>query len=97
MTGFTYSFKVAYVVSSALRERFYVVDSLGRCISSFGKADLAERMLRGISLSDERPCLGASFLRGLPFRSVFLPLDHADTSRSVLPLPLHALRRIFLQ
>ena len=35
MTGFTYSFKVAYVVSSALGERFNVVDRLGRCISSF--------------------------------------------------------------
>ena len=61
MTGFTYSFQVAYVVSSALRERFYVVDSLGRCISSFGKADLAERVLRGISLSDERPCPAVAF------------------------------------
>ena len=48
-------------MSSALRERFYVVDSLGRCISSFGKADLAERMLCGISLSDERPSLAVAF------------------------------------
>ena len=61
MTGLTYSFQVAYVVSSALRERFYVVDSFCRCISSFGKADLAERMLCGISLSDERPCLSVAF------------------------------------
>ena len=45
MTGFTYSFEVADVVSSALRERFYVVNCLGWCISSLRKADLAERML----------------------------------------------------
>ena len=61
MTGLAYSLEVADVVSSALRERVYVVDSLGRCISSFGKADLAERVLRGISLSDERPCLAVAF------------------------------------
>ena len=63
MTGFAYSFKVADVVGSALRERFYVVDSLGWCISSFRKADLAERMLGGIGFSDYCPCPAVAFPR----------------------------------
>ena len=61
MTGFTYSFEVADVVSSALREWFYVVNCFGRCISSFRKADLAERMLGGIGFSDYCPCFTVAF------------------------------------
>ena len=61
MTGLTYSFKVAYVVSSALGERFNVVNCLGWCISSFRKADLAERMLGGIGFSDYCPCFTVAF------------------------------------
>ena len=61
MTGFTYSFEVADVVSSALRDRFNVVNCLGRCISSFRKADLAERMLGSVGFSDERPRLAVAF------------------------------------
>jgi hypothetical protein len=61
MTAFTYSFKVADVVSSALRERFNVVNCLGWCISSFRKADLAERMLGGIGFSDYCPGFTIAF------------------------------------
>ena len=61
MTGFTYSFKVAYVVSSALGERFNVVNCLGWCISSFRKADLAERMLGGIGFTNDCPCFTVAF------------------------------------
>ena len=61
MTGFTYSFKVAYVVSSALGERFYVVNCLGRCISSFRKADLAERMLGSVGFTDCCPGFTIAF------------------------------------
>ena len=61
MTGFTYSFKVAYVVSSALGERFNVVNCFSRCISSFRKADLAERMLGSVGFSNDCPCLAVAF------------------------------------
>ena len=61
MTGLTYSFKVAYVVSSALGERFNVVNCLGWCISSFRKADLAERMLGSVGFSNDCPCLSVAF------------------------------------
>ena len=61
MTGFAYSFEVADVVGSALRERFYVVDSLGRCISSLRKADLAERMLGSVCFTDCCPCFSVAF------------------------------------
>ena len=61
MTGFTYSFEVADVVSSALREGFYVVDCLGWCISSFRKADLAERMLGSVGFTDCCPGFTVTF------------------------------------
>ena len=61
MTGFTYSLEVAYVVSSALRERFYVVNCLGWCIFSFRKADLAERMLGSVGFTDDCPCFTVAF------------------------------------
>ena len=61
MTCFTYSFEVADVVSSALRERFYVVNCLGRCISSFRKADLAERMLGSVGFTDCCPGFTVAF------------------------------------
>ena len=61
MTGFTYSFEVADVVSSALRERFYVVNCLGWCIFSFRKADLAERMLGSVGFSNCCPCFTVAF------------------------------------
>ena len=61
MTGFTYSLEVADVVSSALRERFNVVNCLGWCISSFRKADLAERMLGGIGFTNDCPCFTVAF------------------------------------
>ena len=61
MTGFTYSFKVADVVGSALRERFNVVNCLGWCISSFRKADLAERMLGSVGFTDCCPGFTVAF------------------------------------
>ena len=48
-------------MSSALGERFYVVDGIGWCISSFGKADLAERMLGSVGFSNDCPCLSVAF------------------------------------
>ena len=60
MTGFTYSLEVAYVVSSTLRERFNVVNCLSRCISSFRKTDLAERMLGSVGFSNCCPCLSVA-------------------------------------
>ena len=42
-------------------EWFYVVDSLGRCISSFRKADLAERMLGSVGFSNCCPCFTVAF------------------------------------
>ena len=61
MTGFAYSLEVADVVGSALRERFYVVDCLGWCISSLRKADLAERMLGSVGFTDCCPCFTVAF------------------------------------
>ena len=61
MTGLAYSLEVADVVSSALRKRFYVVNSLGRCISSFRKADLAERMLGSVGFSNCCPGFTVAF------------------------------------
>lgn len=61
MTGFTYSFEVADVVGSALRERFNVVDCLGWCISSLRKTDLAERMLGSVGFTDCCPGFTVAF------------------------------------
>jgi len=61
MTGPADRFQVADVMSSALRQRFYVVDSLCRSVSSYRKADLAERMLGTVGLSDGSPCFAVAF------------------------------------
>lgn len=56
----TQCLQVACVMRSARRQRFLVMDVLGRGVASFGKTHLAQRVLRGKPCSDHLPCFSVS-------------------------------------